>query len=932
MLNSNTQKILDLIPRSISEISNISEIENLNTNLKRKIFYKIELKNGQILHLTYGKKLAKTYELSVIINQLMPAITCKPIFIVNKGEYQLFGQEFFDGKPIDICLDNGIISIDQSSSVIRQIIKTLKGLESESSEKELLTELESFKQSILSNQLFDDLDINILNSYIFPTLKEILLRLKPNKRWTPGDLAARNILVNKDNQFRLIDFEFAQITHFHLEDWVRLKTFSTKTLQNLDPVKEIYKAQNKSAHLIFHLRQIYLNRLVFDEKKYLDYFEFDLIEVFEYMFHNKISNSQKSIILESFLRQKNNSNIKHKNLLLEHEELSINKEIIETQLFKFKDKVDRIQSSFSWKITSPLRYLRRVFFDRKTNFSGSNISYKKWIIKNDKIRKGILRKEYKDFANLNFMPLVSIVMPVYNTPKKFLELAIESVLNQIYENFELCISDDNSSLEHVFAVLEKYKKQDKRVKVIYRKNRGNISNATKTALEICEGKYVGFLDHDDILRENALFEIVKCFCHNKETKLIYSDEDKIDENGNRSSPYFKPSWNRNLLLSQNYLCHFVTVRKDILDCYGKFREECDGAQDWDNLLHITEKLEDEEIHHIPKILYHWRIHDESTAKSISVKSNVVVSSKKALTDYCKRNKIDATVDVVQEHYISLNLNLPQKKPLVTVVIPTKNNYHKLKRCVDSFTSLTNYQNYSLLIIDNGSDHLDSLNYLDIISKQHKVIRYTKPFNHSAINNFAVTNYQSDLYLFLNDDTEVIENQWLTEMVQCSMFNEVGVIGCKLLYPSRRVQHAGVIVGIGDFAGHAFKHLEANSDTMGCRLNLKQNYSAVTAACMLVKQNIFKSVGGFNEKDLPTSYNDVDLCLRIGEAGFKVLYTPCTLIHHESATRGYPTTLEEKFTEEKAVKFMRKNWEKYFENDPNYNPNLTKIKEDFSLAL
>ena len=193
MLNSNTQKILDLIPRSISEISNISEIENLNTNLIRKIFYKIELKNGQILHLTYGKKLAKTYELSVIINQLMPAITCKPIFIVNKGEYQLFGQEFFDGKPIDICLDNGIISIDRSSSIIRQIIKTLKGLESESSEKELLTELESFKQSILSNQLFDDLDINILNSYIFPTLKEILLRLKPNKRWTPGDLAARNI-------------------------------------------------------------------------------------------------------------------------------------------------------------------------------------------------------------------------------------------------------------------------------------------------------------------------------------------------------------------------------------------------------------------------------------------------------------------------------------------------------------------------------------------------------------------------------------------------------------------------------------------------------------------------------------------------------------------------------------------------------------------
>ncbi len=373
------------------------------------------------------------------------------------------------------------------------------------------------------------------------------------------------------------------------------------------------------------------------------------------------------------------------------------------------------------------------------------------------------------------------------------------------------------------------------------------------------------------------------------------------------------------------------LEKQTFDKHGCFRSECDGAQDWDNLLHIISKIKDKQILHIPKILYHWRIHENSTASNVSAKPNVIKSSLKALNDFCCRENIDAHVEVVEECYFYVSQQLPIPRPLVTIIIPTKNNYFILKRCIESIFLNTDYQNYKIIIVNNSSDEPETLNYLDSLENNDniQIQNYDKSFNHSAINNLSVDRNDSELYLFLNDDTEMIQPDWLTKMVGSIQQNDIGIVGCKLLYPNRKVQHAGVVLGIGDFAGHAYRHLRENEPVMGARINLKQNYTAVTAACMLIKSEVFMAVNGFDAVNLPTSYNDVDLCLRVGQRKYKILYEPVTAIHHESVTRGKPTSKKQIIDEENAVKYMKSKWKKIYIKDPNYNPNLTRVLENFS---
>ena len=526
----------------------------------------------------------------------------------------------------------------------------------------------------------------------------------------------------------------------------------------------------------------------------------------------------------------------------------------------------------------------------------------------------------------DYEPLISIIMPVHNVKHTFLKEAIESVLEQQYSNLQLCIVDDKSTDPEIKIILNNYAEHDNRIKLLCCEENNGIAETTKSAISLATGEYIGFVDHDDVLAPDALLEVIRALNTYDNLKIIYTDEDKIISDGTYGGPYFKPDWNKNLFLSQNYMCHFVVINRDTYIKHGCHRKECDGAQDWDNLLHIIPNISECQIYHIPKILYHWRIHENSSAEDVGNKSNALTASQIALESYCTANKINATVERVHDHYFNIKYKLPRKKPLVTIIIPTKNNYKLLKDCVDSIQKLTTYNNYKIVIVDNNSNDPTTLKFLLKLSTTGgcEILPYDTKFDHSAMNNYAVTNYKSDLYLLLNDDTTIIDPDWLTEMVRSIQQEDVGIVGCKLLYPNDTVQHAGVILGVGAVAGHAFRFSDKDAGVMGYRLHLKQNYTAVTGACMLIKDETFKAIDGFNEKDLPTSYNDVDLCLRASQYGYKILYTPVELYHHESVSRGKELrTLESKYES-----YMKHKWSQYIQHDPAFNPNLNK-REDFS---
>ncbi|QYA03982.1 glycosyltransferase [Rhizobium sp. B21/90] len=559
--------------------------------------------------------------------------------------------------------------------------------------------------------------------------------------------------------------------------------------------------------------------------------------------------------------------------------------------------------------------------------------YKVWLqlyaTLDDKARQHMKRQ----LARWKRPPLISVVMPVYNPDLPWLEAAIDSVRNQIYPKWQLCIADDCSTDSGVKEFLDRQSKKDKRIKVTYRSANGHISEASNSALELATGHWMALLDQDDLLSEDALFYVAKAIIDNPAAELVYSDEDKT-EDGQRFSPYFKSDWNLELLRTHNMICHLGTYKIDRVRAIGGFRKGLEGSQDYDLVLRFCEGLTAANVVHIPRVLYHWRSHPNSTAQANANKSYAVVAGQKALEDHLRRIEVDGQVEILESAMYRVHYALPAELPLVSLIIPTRNGLDLLRQCVTSILEKTTYPAYEIVIIDNNSDDPQTLAYFrDIVANPKvRVERDEQVFNYSAINNRAVKLANGDYIALINNDIEVISPDWLSEMMSLATQKGVGAVGARLWYPDDRLQHGGVIIGLGGVAGHAHKLLKRGNPGYFRRAELPQDLSAVTAACLIVKKAIFEEVGGFNEVDLKVAFNDVDFCLKVLAAGYRNVWTPyADLYHHESATRGVEDTPEkvERFNREAG--YMYKRWETQTKPDPAYNVNLTLNSEDFSLA-
>ncbi len=541
----------------------------------------------------------------------------------------------------------------------------------------------------------------------------------------------------------------------------------------------------------------------------------------------------------------------------------------------------------------------------------------------------------KQMEALSFKPLVSVLVAVYNTDERFLRECLNSVLAQSYQNWELCIADDCSTQSYIKPLLEEYSARDSRIKVVYRPENGHISQASNSALEQATGDYIALLDHDDLLAEHALFHVVQALNENREAKVLYSDEDKIDEVGIRFNPHFKTDWNPDLLYSHNYVTHLLVIDTALVREKGGFRLGVEGSQDYDLLLRCTENLKTSEINHIPYILYHWRAIQGSTALSSGEKNYTSEAGLEALRAFMSRKYPDNTVEHGSySNSYRVQWSLPEEQPLVSLMIPTRDGYDVLKQCVDSILAKTDYNNYEVLILNNQSTCKKTLQYFNEISGHSKVkiVSYDRPFNFSAINNFGMEQANGDIIGLINNDIEVISSNWLTEMVSHSCRSDIGCVGAKLYYPDNRIQHAGVILGIGGVAGHAHKYFQKNALGYVSRLKLTQNYSAVTAAALLVRKEIYLEVGGMDEQ-LQVAFNDIDFCLKVREAGYRNLWSPfAELYHHESISRGAEDTPEKQERFGREIQFMKSKWAEKLVTDPYYSPNLTLEHENFSYRV
>jgi glycosyltransferase involved in cell wall biosynthesis len=563
-------------------------------------------------------------------------------------------------------------------------------------------------------------------------------------------------------------------------------------------------------------------------------------------------------------------------------------------------------------------------------------NYLKWVRLYDTLTdetRAKMRHMAGDFA---LKPLISVVMPCYNPKPEWLKEAIESVRRQVYPHWELCIADDASTDPAIRPILEDYARRDVRIKVVFRKTNGHISAASNSALTLATGEYVALLDHDDLLAEQALFWVAEALNRHPDAGLIYSDEDKITEFGLRLDPYFKCDWNYDLFLSQNMITHLGVYKTELLQKIGGFREGFEGSQDYDLALRCIEQLDASQIIHIPRVLYHWRMHQASAAQNTQSKPYAYVAAERALNEHLARKGVSARAERHPESrgFYRVRYALPTPAPLVTLIIPTRNSLHLIRRCLSSILEKTDYPNYEILIINNGSDDPQTLAYFDIIRSDPRflILRDDRPFNYSALNNRAVQAAQGELVGLINNGIEVISPEWLSEMVSIALQSEVGAVGARLWHPDNTLQHGGVILAGSGIIGHSHKFLPKGYPGYFGRAILQQSFSAVTAACLVIRRSIFLEVGGFEEENLKVAFGDVDFCLRVREAGYRNVWTPyAEAYHRESATRGYEDTPEKQARLAAEARYMQDRWGSLLFNDPVYSPNLTITREGFSYA-
>ena len=558
------------------------------------------------------------------------------------------------------------------------------------------------------------------------------------------------------------------------------------------------------------------------------------------------------------------------------------------------------------------------------------VHYRQWLPKHMPTEKELALQRKTAHS---IRPLFSIVVPLYKTPEKYLFRMIESIKNQTYTNWELCLSDGSGENSPLEEILKELVNSDRRIKVIHHQTAMKISENTNAAIAVATGDYIVFADHDDELAPHALFECVKVISQNPDAEVIYSDEDKMSMNGKRFfEPQMKPDFNLDLLCTVNYICHLFVVKDTVIQKVGVLRPEFDGAQDYDFVLRCVESVSS--IYHIPKILYHWRCHENSTAENPESKRYAFEAGLKAVQEHYSRIGVQA--EVSHGEYLGLYRTrfIREYDPLISIIIPNKDHIDDLKRTLDSINQKSTYRNYEVIIVENNSEKKETFLYyqqLEATNPSVKVVYWKGEFNYSEINNYGASFADGEYLLLLNNDTEIINEDCLEELLGYCMRKDVGAVGARLYYEDNTIQHAGVVVGFGGIAGHCFVQQPRGATGYCHRIISAQDYSAVTAACMMVKRKAFDEVNGLSP-ELAVAFNDIDFCLKLGKAGYLVVYNPyAELYHYESKSRGLDDTPEKIARFNKEIQTFENKWPEILKNgDPYYNPNLTLDSQDFSL--
>lgn len=557
-----------------------------------------------------------------------------------------------------------------------------------------------------------------------------------------------------------------------------------------------------------------------------------------------------------------------------------------------------------------IKYIRSFFVNLKRSNTTANLyvnqeAYIKWFNEN---------KESIDYKEFKYKPLISFIVPTYNVSRELLTECLDSLLNQSYRNFEVCIADDCSTSEETIEVLKEYEKKYDNVHVVYRKKNGMISEASNSAIKQAKGEFIALVDNDDLVELDALYYVVEALNKNRDLDMIYSDEDKIDFKGRFMEPHFKPDFSPDTLMGLNYICHLCVIRKSLVDKLGGFRKKYDGSQDYDLFLRVVDVTD--KIYHIEKILYHWRQTPTSTAGYLGNKSYAYVAGKKALEDTLDRRGIKG--EVIDNPRVSTYLvKYGNDNPLISIIIPIRDQAKVTRRCLESIYSVNSYKNFEVILIDNNSSEQETFDLLEEYKEKYdnfKVKRLECEFNYSYINNEGVKLASGEYLLFLNNDTEITQEDTLEYMVGYASQEHVGCVGIKLLYPDKQVQHAGVVLGFGGVAGHIYVANSYHDNGLFGRLVMPYNYSAVTAACLMIKKDKFREVKGFDEK-LKVALNDVDLNLKVLDKGYyNVCLSNVEMLHYESKSRGYEASKEkhERFLKEQD--YMKKKWAKTLERD------------------
>jgi glycosyltransferase involved in cell wall biosynthesis len=559
--------------------------------------------------------------------------------------------------------------------------------------------------------------------------------------------------------------------------------------------------------------------------------------------------------------------------------------------------------------------------------------YQLWIslYDNDPKERASLAARVADLADA---PLISVLLPVYNTPDSYLREAIDSVLQQIYTKWELCIADDCSTEPHVAKILAEYAAGNDRIRVVRRPENGHISASSNSALDLARGSWVCLMDHDDLLPQHALAAAVIALEGQADAGMLYSDEDHISQDGMREVPYFKPDFDPLLLLGQNYFSHLSMMRTDLVRRVGGFRVGMEGSQDWDLVLRVVEQLRPSQIVHVPHVLYHWRSHPESTASSLAAKPYVVEASRQVVQEHLDRLGVQATaVNLRGSSFNRIKWALPPEPATVSIIVLPRSGT-RFCRCLDSIRMRSTYPNLEIVVVDDGAFRPPMRQYLRDNDQWLRVIENRQDLSDSAQRNRAAASARGDVLCFVHDDVEVLTESWLEELLGPLSYPGIGAVGAKLLYPDLTIQHAGIVLGIGGTVGHPHRlHFDNISPGYFGRLMLAQCPSAVSSACMAVRRDAFEAIGGFNEDHFTGLFGEVDFCLRLNRAGWRTGWTPhAELIHFEKPEDSRATAGENAVRFDRDIRVLTSTWGNWLENDPAYNPNLSLAHESLPLAF